>query len=67
LQRITFDFEVFRNVKYNDKIEFPNVLDLKPFSTDEVLKSNDLADKKEKAKRNSITQLELKKASSKQS
>jgi ubiquitin carboxyl-terminal hydrolase 34 len=46
LQRITFDFEVMRNVKYNDRIEFPNVLDLKPFSTNEIMKNSDLAEKK---------------------
>ena len=48
LQRITFDFEVMKNVKYNDKLEFPNLLDLKEFSTEEIMKQ----DKKSLKKRN---------------
>ena len=50
LQRITFDFEVMKNVKYNDRLEFPNVLDLKEFSTEEILKK----DKKNMKKKNSV-------------
>ena len=50
LQRITFDFEVLRNVKYNDRIEFPNVLDLKPFSATEILKKNSAAEKAQKSR-----------------
>ena len=37
MQRITFDFEMMRTVKYNDRIEFPNVLNLRDYTTDEVL------------------------------
>ena len=40
LQRITFDFEMMKNVKYNDKLEFPNLLDLKEFSTEEIMKKD---------------------------
>jgi len=48
LQRITFDFEVMKNVKYNDKLDFPNLLDLKEFSTDEILKQDKKSNKNKK-------------------
>ena len=38
LQRITFDMDTLRNVKLNEKISFPNVLNLKDYMTDEILK-----------------------------
>jgi len=36
LQRIVFDFEVFRNHKLNDRVEFPEVLDLKKYMMSEM-------------------------------
>lgn len=38
LQRIIFNFETFRNDKINSYFEFPNVLDLKPYSFTEVMR-----------------------------
>jgi len=38
LQRITFNFETFRNDKINTFFEFPHQLDLKPYSFYEVMK-----------------------------
>ena len=38
LQRITFDLDCLKNVKLNDRVEFPNVLNLKDFSAGEILK-----------------------------
>lgn len=38
LQRITFDLDCLKNVKLNDRVEFPNVLNLKDFSSEEILK-----------------------------
>lgn len=40
LQRIVFDFDTLRQVKLNDRVEFPNVLNLKEFTTAEVLKKD---------------------------
>jgi len=37
LQRIIFDFDTLRNLKLNDRVEFPNVLSLKEFTTKDVL------------------------------
>ena len=37
---------MMRTVKYNDRIEFPNVLDLKDYTTDEVLKASQESKKK---------------------
>jgi uncharacterized UBP type Zn finger protein len=48
LQRITFDFDVLRTVKYNDRIEFPNVLNLKDYTTDEILKNSKETEKKQR-------------------
>lgn len=31
---------MMRTVKYNDRIEFPNVLNLRDYTTDEVLKAS---------------------------
>jgi ubiquitin carboxyl-terminal hydrolase 34 len=49
LQRITFDFEIMKNVKYNDKLDFPNLLDLKEFSTEEIMKKDKKSMKNKKA------------------
>lgn len=38
LQRIIFNFETFRNDKINSFFEFPNQLDLKPYSFYEVMR-----------------------------
>lgn len=40
LQRIIFDMDTFMNKKLNSRIEFPNVLNLKPYMMDEVLKED---------------------------
>ena len=40
LQRIIFDFDTLRNLKLNDRVEFPNVLNLKDFTTDEILRKD---------------------------
>ena len=38
LQRLTFDIETCQNVKLNDKMEFSNVLNLKPYSYHEIMR-----------------------------
>lgn len=43
LQRLVFDMEEMQNVKINSRIEFPNQLNLKPYTKGEVFK-----EKKEK-------------------
>jgi len=40
LQRIIFDYDTLRNLKLNDRVEFPCVLNLKEFTTEEVLKKD---------------------------
>ena len=48
LQRICFNFDTFQNDKINSFCEFPNVLDLKPFSFHEVMrKENRLKEQQE--------------------
>ena len=37
LNRIVFDFDTMRNVKLNDKLEFPNELNVRPFMLHQVL------------------------------
>jgi len=37
LQRIVFNFDTFQNDKLNSFMEFPNTLDLKPYSFHEVM------------------------------
>ena len=37
LQRIIFDYDTMRNVKLNDKLEFPNRLNLKKYQVAQVL------------------------------
>lgn len=37
LNRIVFDFDTMRNVKLNDKLEFPNQLNLKKYQVAQVL------------------------------
>lgn len=37
LNRIVFDFDTMRNVKLNDKLEFPNLLNVRPFMLHQVL------------------------------
>ena len=39
LQRLVFNFDTFQNEKVNTRFEFPNVLDLKPFSFKTVMTS----------------------------
>ena len=36
LNRITFDMETMRNIKINDKLEFPDVLNVKKYMVEEV-------------------------------
>lgn len=38
LNRIVFDFDKMGNVKLNDRLEFPNLLNLQEFTLSEVLK-----------------------------
>lgn len=38
LQRLVFDYDQFCNKKLNSRVEFPNVLNMKQFMLDEVLK-----------------------------
>lgn len=38
LNRIVFDFDRMNNIKLNDRLEFPNVLNVQDFMLDEVLK-----------------------------
>jgi hypothetical protein len=38
LNRIVFDFDSLRNVKLNDRFEFPNVLNLREFMLEQVMK-----------------------------
>ena len=38
LQRLGMDMETFAPKKLNDRMEFPNVLDLKPYSYHEIMK-----------------------------
>ncbi|CDW78148.1 ubiquitin carboxyl-terminal hydrolase family protein [Stylonychia lemnae] len=38
LQRIVFDYDTFQNAKLNSRVEFPNVLNLKPYMLSEVMK-----------------------------
>ena len=48
LQRICFNFDTFQNDKINSFCEFPNVLDLKPYSFHEVMrKENRLKEQQE--------------------
>ena len=37
LNRIVFDFETMRNLKLNDKLEFPNELNVRQFMLHQVL------------------------------
>ena len=46
LQRIIFNFDSFRNDKINTFFEFPNYLDLKPYSFYEVMKKENRLKKK---------------------
>jgi ubiquitin carboxyl-terminal hydrolase 34 len=48
LQRIIFNFDTFRNDKINSYFEFPNHLDLRPYSFYEVMKKEGRLDKKKK-------------------
>lgn len=52
LQRIVFDFDTMRNNKLNDRVEFPQVLNLKEFTTQEILK------KDAKLKKNKTSQVQ---------
>jgi hypothetical protein len=46
LQRLVFDFDTFQNQKVNSYFEFPEALDLTPFSLNEVLKKEGKLDDK---------------------
>jgi hypothetical protein len=37
LQRVVFDFEKLKNVKLNDKCDFPTTLDMKEFLLEQVI------------------------------
>ena len=41
LQRIVFDFDTFQNEKINDQFEFPQNLDLRPYSYYEIMEKED--------------------------
>jgi len=45
LQRIIFDFDTLRNVKLNDRVEFPNVLNLREFTTGHLRPKDEAAAK----------------------
>jgi uncharacterized UBP type Zn finger protein len=38
LNRIVFDFDQMINIKLNDRFEFPNVLSMKDYMIDEIMK-----------------------------
>lgn len=38
LQRLVFDFDTLQNTKINTRVEFPSVLNIKPFTKQEVFK-----------------------------
>ena len=40
LQRLVFNMDTFQNDKVNTRFEFPNVLDLKPYSFKEQMKDH---------------------------
>jgi hypothetical protein len=44
------DLESFTNKKLNDRVEFPNILNMRPYMKDEVLKQD--KDAIEKARKN---------------
>ena len=48
LQRIIFNFDTFRNDKINSFFEFPQLLDLKPYSFYEVMKKENRLGNKNK-------------------
>ncbi len=43
LQRLYFDMDTFQNQKLNSRVEFPNVLNMKPFMINEVLKKKKIS------------------------
>jgi len=53
LQRIIFDFDSLQNQKLNSRVEFPNVLNMRPYMLSEVLKEekDNLKELKKKQKR----------------
>ena len=38
MKRLDFDFNTMRNVKLNDRLEFPNILNMKNYMLSEVIK-----------------------------
>lgn len=38
LQRLVFDFDTFQNTKINTRLEFPKLLNIKPYTKQEVFK-----------------------------
>jgi ubiquitin C-terminal hydrolase len=50
LQRITFNFDTLRNEKLNERIEFPNVLNMKQYLTNEILRRDEQQEKMLKRK-----------------
>ena len=49
LNRIIFDMDTLRNVKVNDRFEFPEKLNMKSYMLDEVISKDKEAMKKKKA------------------
>ena len=50
LQRLLFDLDRLRDVKLNDRVEFPQVLNVKEFTTAEVRRRDKAAAKREMKK-----------------
>jgi ubiquitin carboxyl-terminal hydrolase 34 len=66
LQRIVFNFDTFRNDKLNSYMEFPRVLDLKPYSFHEVMGKegrlrSQIDEEEEEQKNSQLTEEQLKK------
>jgi uncharacterized UBP type Zn finger protein len=61
LSRIQMDLETFMNKKLNDRVEFPNILNMKPYMKNEVLKQEKEAiDKARKNQRKKAREEEAK-------
>lgn len=54
LNRIVFDFESMRNVKLNDKLDFPNELNVRPFMLHQVLADMKKNEQQQKAQANEM-------------
>jgi uncharacterized UBP type Zn finger protein len=61
LSRIQMDLETFMNKKLNDRVEFPNILNMKPYMKNEVLKQEkETIDKARKNQRKKAREEEAK-------